>query len=187
MSQPVIQVIVKFVLVLAALSGGFYIMTNKIFIDPLITFVCTGNTGRSPMAEYLSEHAQFLSKAGHRVNSRGVSVRPKETGPEANAVIVMKDMNIDMSPHRAKQLTLLDINKAHYILTMTKAQKDQILTKIAPQARNVYMLSECADGTQTDIPDAYNQDLAFYRDTRDKINLYIQEIIAQGGRCYFGR
>ncbi len=136
------------------------------------------------MAEYLAEASEFFPNIGYQVNSRGVSVRKSEITPERNAIIVMQEMGIDMSHYRAKQLTMNEVKQAELVLTMTKAQKEMILTLIAPTASNVYMLSECADGTQTDIPDAYNQDLSFYRETRDKIKRYIQVIFARGGTCY---
>ncbi|MDF1645477.1 MAG: hypothetical protein P1U61_00640 [Legionellaceae bacterium] len=175
---------IKFILVLTLLMGGFHLFSTPSFTQPIITFVCTGNTGRSAMAEYLAKHAPFSSEEKHQFNSRGINTRAAEVMPESNAVAVMQDIGININEHRAKPLTNVDLNQAKLILTMTKAQKDQILQTMAPTAKNVYMLSECADGTQVDIPDAYRQNLSFYRETRDKIKAYIEAIAARGGQCY---
>jgi protein-tyrosine phosphatase len=150
--------------------------------DPLIMFVCGGNIGRSPMAEYMANYYFAFPTHGYQVDSRGANVDLKETHPEKNAIIVMSDLNIDLSKHRAKQIVVADINKATLILTMTKTHKNKVLA-LEPAAKNVYMLSECADGTQTDISDAYGKDLFFYKKTRDQIKMYLQEIYAHKMKC----
>jgi protein-tyrosine phosphatase len=150
--------------------------------DPLIMFVCGGNTGRSPMSEYLANYYFAFPTHGYQVDSRGANVDSKETHPEKNAIIVMSDLNIDISKHRAKQIVAADLTKATLVLTMTKAHKNKVLA-LDTGAKNVYMLSECADGTQTDISDAYGKDLAFYKKTRDQIRMYLQEIYAHDMKC----
>ncbi len=181
MNSVLIKKGMKVGVVSVVLLGVAYVVSTEYLNRPLITFVCTGNTGRSVMAAYIAEH-ETLGR--YRINSRGVRVRAHETKPEKHAASVLKESNIDVSKHRAKQLTKQDVMRAKLILTMTKAQKDQITTNIAPGAHNVYLLSECANGVEEDIPDAYNQKIAFYRVTRDKIEGYLQKIIAHNGKCH---
>ncbi len=145
-------------------------------------FVCGGNTGRSPMAEYLANDHFGFPAEGYIAISRAASLDPTAITPEKNAIQAMleKPFNINISLHRAQQLTAQDVKNSDYVLTMTKAQKQKILTTIDPDDRNtsnkVYMLSECANGTQVDVPDAWGKNLETYEKTRDQIAGYIQKI-----------
>ncbi len=183
MDNMFIKVFLRFLVASILLLGGVYFVFNYSVKKPLITFVSTSNTGRSPMAESLIKRSIVFSTY-YRANSRGVNMRESETKPEEKAVIVMQEKGLDISRHRAQQLTENDVKQAKFILTMTKAQKTKIQQSIAPAAGNVYMLSECADGTQMDIPNAYNQSLSFYRQVRDAIEYYLKKIDGREGLCY---
>jgi len=59
-----------------------------------VLFVCTGNSGRSPMAEALLRH-----RAGTRVQAASAGIRPKPLHPDA--VAVMRDRyRIDITGHQ---------------------------------------------------------------------------------------
>jgi protein-tyrosine-phosphatase/DNA-binding transcriptional ArsR family regulator len=59
-----------------------------------VLFVCTGNSGRSPMAEALLRH-----RAGPRVEAASAGIRPKPLHPDATAV--MRDRyGLDITGHR---------------------------------------------------------------------------------------
>jgi len=59
-----------------------------------VLFVCTGNSGRSPMAEALLRH-----RAGARVVAASAGIRPRPVHPEAAAV--MRDRyGLDITGHR---------------------------------------------------------------------------------------
>jgi protein-tyrosine-phosphatase/DNA-binding transcriptional ArsR family regulator len=63
----------------------------------LVLFLCTGNSGRSQMAEALLEH-----RSAGRVRSRSAGSRPKPLHP--HAVQVMADRGIDISANQTKHL-----------------------------------------------------------------------------------
>nr|WP_259393864.1 hypothetical protein [[Pantoea] beijingensis] len=77
--------------------------------EHLITFVCRGNTGRSPMAEALSSDLIKKEHLNLKVQSRGLNVVPKEISPEEGTVAVLKERGINISNHKATQLTEDDI------------------------------------------------------------------------------
>jgi len=79
--------------------------TYAFAVDPLVTFVCTGNTGRSPMAEALAKDYIAKNNLDIRVQSRGVNVDRGEFAPEEGTVTVLKQRGIDISSHHAAQLT----------------------------------------------------------------------------------
>lgn len=147
-----------------------------------VLFVCGGNTGRSPMAQYLANDYFYFSKDGYIADSRGANVAPEELLPEANAVLVMQQLNIDIQKHRAQSVTLKDIESAKLVLVMTQSHKQKLL-QMAPNATNIYLLSECATGNAIDVDDAYGQELKFYEKTRDTIAAYIKTIQENGMLC----
>lgn len=145
-----------------------------------VLFVCGGNTGRSPMAEYLTN--DYFKFSGYVASSRGVKVNSNELTPESNAVTVMQEWGVDMRAHRAEAVTASAIDQARVVLAMTSAHK-QTLLAMDPQASNIHTLSECADGSEVDVADAYGHDLSYYRKTRDQIAGYIQLIKHHGFHC----
>nr|WP_229655841.1 low molecular weight protein arginine phosphatase [Pantoea sp. 201603H] len=131
--------------------------------EHLITFVCRGNTGRSPMAEALSSDLIKKEHLNLKVQSRGLNVVPKEISPEEGTVAVLKERGINISNHKATQLTEDDIKKSSLILTMTEEHKHKILAQ-NPQAKNkVFTLYEYTTGKHEDLSDPYGKPLSAYR------------------------
>lgn len=151
---------------------------------PAFLFVCTGNTGRSPMAEALANEVLHFDTQGYPTISRGLNVKPDKTSREANAITVMHELGANkLGTTQAQALSSADIQAATWVLTMTQAQKDQLLLR-APQARaKIKTLSECATGREQDVEDAYGHDVAFYRQTREQIATYLLAIEQHGFRC----
>ena len=131
-------------------------------LDRVVMFVCTGNTGRSPMAEALAKDYVEKHNLNISVQSRGVNVDPNETNPEEGTVKVLKDRNIDISSHKATQLVKEDIDKSEYLLTMTQKHKDKILGLFPESKGKVFTLSEFATGKNEDLSDPYKLPLSAY-------------------------
>lgn len=69
-----------------------------------VMFVCSGNTCRSPMAEGLFK--KYLADKGAtdiEVSSAGISAFPGDE-VSLNSVLALKERNIDISNHRARQI-----------------------------------------------------------------------------------
>lgn len=99
---------------------------------PTILFVCGGNTGRSPMAEYYTRH-----KYGKKVNtfSRGSGIAPGDEpileGPAANLMMEAKDMTPKQeAQYRATPISVTDIYNSDVVITMTSGHKDRLLETI---------------------------------------------------------
>ena len=91
-----------------------------------IIFVCSGNTCRSPMAEGLFK--KYLADKGVtdiEVSSAGISAFPGDEVSQ-NSVLVAKDRGVDISFHRARQLTVRHIENADLLICMTESHGNAI-------------------------------------------------------------
>lgn len=150
-----------------------------------ILFVCTGNTCRSPMTEGIFK--DMLKKqniANINVSSAGISVFPEEHANE-KAIIALKEKGIDITGHRARQLSD-EVAKADIILTMTVAHKAVIENYYISNLENspkVFTLKEFAakiSGEKLlskDIDDPYGRDYNFYKKSRDEIEKELIKIL----------
>ena len=123
-----------------------------------IVFVCTGNTCRSPMAKCIAR--AFLAENNKdwvEVESRGLAA---EVGAPASeyAQLAMERMGLDLSHHRARQLTREDVESADLIVTMTEAHKAALWPL---RQKGLVTLKELA-GERGDISDPYGGSLEQY-------------------------
>jgi protein-tyrosine-phosphatase len=81
-----------------------------------VLFACTFNSIRSPMAEALLKHLQ-----GRRIYVDSVGVREAEIDPFA--VVVMDEIGIDISKHRAK--TFEDLEDTSFDLVVSLSPEAQ--------------------------------------------------------------
>jgi protein-tyrosine phosphatase len=98
-----------------------------------ILTVCTGNICRSPMAEAVL--ADRLRRRGVEtvVQSAGIAALVGHPA-DANAVALMAERGLDISGHRARQLTPELIRSFELILVMEKGQQ-RAVEAILPSAR----------------------------------------------------
>lgn len=120
-----------------------------------ITFVCSGNTCRSPMAAAL--YADYLKRnniEGIEVASAGVSAFSGDTAtPEA--ITVCCERGVNLTSHRAKRLNFDDLNTTDLFICMTESHSDIIhgLGKMNtvtlgvpdPYCRGIEAYRACAD------------------------------------------
>jgi protein-tyrosine-phosphatase len=77
-----------------------------------ILFVCTGNSGRSPMAEGLLRY-----RAGARVTAASAGIRPKPVHP--HAVAVMRDgYGVDIAGHRPVAVESAARERFDYVISL---------------------------------------------------------------------
>lgn len=144
-----------------------------------ILFVCSGNTCRSPMALALARKiAQKNNLKGIEFDSAGITAL--DGAPISSlANEVLKERGIDFSFHRAKSLGKKEIEEADLILTMTKAQKEEILRRF-PQARfKTKMLMEYAGLGEENIWDPIGGTKDDYETCAQKIEDVLTRIFAK--------
>lgn len=158
------------------------LMSSFAFAEEKILFVCTGNTGRSVMAEYYANDYAQTQHLNIVADSAGVKINPNKATPEQFAITVMAQQGINIKDHIAKKIHKININDSKLVLVMTKKQK-QALLKITPKAHHIYTLNECAMGSKDDIADAYGKQMSIYIETRNQIEADIKKIYDNHGQC----
>ncbi len=119
-----------------------------------ILTVCTGNICRSPAAEFLlRQRAQRIGKHVETC-SAGIGALVNHPAEEATCAI-MNARGVDLSTHRATQLTRERLRWAELVLVMEKHHRDAVLA-MDPTARGKTFL--LGHWTKTEIPDPYRRD-----------------------------
>lgn len=124
-----------------------------------ILVVCVGNICRSPTGEALLKSLlpeKNISSAGLSVDQSGLSGK----GANSVALDVAQKHGIDLSGHKAKQLTASLCQQADLVLVMEKAHIEQ-LTQLSPESRGKTMLfSQWLD--KADIADPFQKSDDFF-------------------------
>jgi protein-tyrosine phosphatase len=134
--------------------------------------LCVGNICRSPMAEGLLARAL----PDYEVRSAGISAligRPAE----GFAVQLMAEMEIDITEHRAQQISSQLVGWADLILVMDQEQKKYVETQYVASRGKVFRIGEA---TKNEVPDPYRQSLDRFRNSlgviKDGVEFWVQHI-----------
>jgi len=152
-----------------------------------VMFVCTGNTCRSPMAQYIFNDLSTLLNLGVTAISRGMIglkertdyVAPiRQMTPEAIEAVLDYNPNITgMQDHQSLAITLEDIANSDLILTMGENQKYELQHRVFDEYQfnskmtesdlmkiaRIFTLKEYAriPGMQTEIIDRFGAGLIY--------------------------
>ncbi|KDR94803.1 protein-tyrosine phosphatase [Peptoclostridium litorale DSM 5388] len=142
-----------------------------------ILFICTGNTCRSPMAEFFlktiikdSEHDLDIG-----VHSAGIATVDGLSATD-NAVAAMKEYGIDISSHRSKVASEKLLCSANLILTMSRVHKDAILTLPKYRGKKIYTLKEFLGCDDMDVNDPFGLSLEIYKKTAEEIRVLVEKL-----------
>ena len=150
-----------------------------------ILFVCTGNTCRSSMAEGIfKEKLKTINENNIKVSSAGISAIEGQRANE-KAIKVLKEKGIDISSHRAKQLTNEMIKQSDLILTLTLSHKKLISEYFPNSINKIFTLKEYgqkindekSDRNNLDIADPYGMDYNVYKQSMMEIEVELDKIV----------
>lgn len=118
-----------------------------------ILVVCVGNVCRSPMAEALL--ASRLGRRGvrSRVESAGLAAL---VGAPADPIAqaLLRELGLDLSAHRARQLLPEHVAAADLVLVMDEAQRRAVEAMLPSARGRVHRLGKWGG---FDVPDPYRQ------------------------------
>jgi protein-tyrosine phosphatase len=136
-----------------------------------ILVLCIGNICRSPMAEALLQRAL----PDRTVRSAGLgALIGREADP--SSVALMAEHGIDITPHRAQQISGRLVATADLILVMDLEQKIYVEKNYVGVRGKVFRLAEVE---KADIPDPYRKSIDSFREAQRLIEIGVRSWAAQ--------
>lgn len=144
-----------------------------------VLFICTGNSCRSVLAEYLLKDL-LKGRDDVEVFSAGTGVLLHGC-PTQETLAVLNAQGIDATEHRSLSLNPVMLHKSDLILAMTRTHRQQIVSMAPEVESRTYLLREFDDQERhdldLDIPDPIGQSLATYSDCAGMIARSLQKVI----------
>lgn len=146
-------------------------------------FVCTGNSCRSIMAEgLLKKYLKELGKDG--IEARSAGIRALDGFPPTDETVkVMKEVEVDVSAYRARNLTDDMIMSFDLILVMEPLHKFEIIRRVPDASSKTYLLQEFGNpgkvyGHYRDfgVPDPIGKTTEYYKRCLETIDNEIKRI-----------
>jgi len=146
-----------------------------------IVFVCTGNSCRSVMAEYLFKD-QLKQRDDVEVFSAGTSVF-LHSSASAQTIALLKERGLDVTEHISQSVDNISMKKSDLILVMTNAHRAQVISLVPQLENRIYLLKGFSQGAQVispelDIPDPMGGSVQMYKECFGMIDEAVQKVEA---------
>ena len=137
-----------------------------------ILVICTGNICRSPIAE-----AMLKAKLpGKEIWSAGTMAMVGD-GADPNSVAVSTANGLDLSAHRAQQLTLPMLQKADLVLTLDGSHSAWINSRYPQFRGKVHKLGKWRK--DEDVPDPYRYPMEAFEQAFEQMNAQVGDWLAK--------
>lgn len=97
-----------------------------------ILFVCLGNICRSPMAEMMMRNLVEQANLSDQIEVQSAATSMYEIGnsPHAGAIAKLKEKDVPIVKHQARQITDDDFEKFDYIVGMDNSNIDDLMSMV---------------------------------------------------------
>ena len=136
-------------------------------MKPKVLFLCTGNSARSQMAEGYLRHV-----AADRFEVYSAGIEPKGLNPLATEA--MREINVDISAQRSKDVRELPTAQFQYVITLCSNAREECPVFRATFKSLHWDIADpaAASGTR-------EEKLAVFRRARDEIVAHIRQLTVE--------
>ena len=136
-----------------------------------ITFICTGNTCRSPMAEGIARKniETNYPDSGVTVSSAGLNTFNGSPASQ-HAIDVCREIGIDLMNHRSRRINQEIADSTDLFAVMTENHA-AFLRQCGIPSDRIVVLGE-------GIPDPFGGDIDVYRECRDEIYAAVSRLLS---------
>lgn len=157
---------------------------------PHILFICTANICRSPVAEgILRQRLEADGLDDFTVSSAGTWAQLRR-GAASTSIKLLAEQGIDISPHRAREVTRELIEEADLILCMESGHAEALRVEFPEAVERIFLLSEMSDSNHN-VEDPYGGPYPGYVKMVDEVSYLIDaglpRIIGVAGRFAYKR
>ncbi|WP_409201095.1 hypothetical protein [Methanobrevibacter sp. DSM 116169] len=147
----------------------FFLNLGGVKISKKVLFICTGNTCRSPMAEYFFNE---ITKDNNEYTAISAGIL-KTSGNKSNsiAIKVMNENNIDLTSHKSQEITSDLLKEVEYVVCLEDFHLNYLL-KYFPQYDEKYMML-----STNNIANPHGGDYRIYKDTSVEVENAVKDFI----------
>ena len=134
-----------------------------------ILFLCHGNICRSPFAANLLQRQLLRSQIEVRIQSAGFLASGRASPPEAQEAASY--WNVDLTPHRSRQVSAQLLGEADLIVVMEPVQRWVVAARFSRPMRDVLVLGDLdlRPAASRAIPDPWGRAAAAYEGSYARI------------------